>query len=53
MEQLERKMILTALEKHGGNQTRAAKQLGITRQGLAQKMAKYGIGTAERSNQAG
>jgi transcriptional regulator with GAF, ATPase, and Fis domain len=43
VERLEREMILGALRESGGNQTQAAKQLGITRQGLAQKMAKYGM----------
>jgi DNA-binding NtrC family response regulator len=45
VEQLERGMITNALREHHGNQTRAAAQLGITRQALAQKIAKYGIGT--------
>jgi DNA-binding NtrC family response regulator len=43
VEQLERAMIVEAMQRHGGNQTRAAAQLGITRQALAQKLAKYGI----------
>ena len=43
VEQLERGMIVNALREHQGNQTRAAAQLGITRQALAQKLAKYGI----------
>jgi two-component system, NtrC family, response regulator AtoC len=45
VEQLERGMIASALREHDGNQTRAAAQLGITRQALAQKIAKYGIST--------
>ncbi|RMH44032.1 MAG: sigma-54-dependent Fis family transcriptional regulator [Deltaproteobacteria bacterium] len=41
--EFERRIIAQALERHGGNRTRAAKELGITRQGLSQKIAKYGL----------
>ncbi len=40
---LERDMILEALEKSGGNKERAARALGISRQGLYKKLARYGI----------
>jgi DNA-binding NtrC family response regulator len=41
--EFERRVLAQALERHGGNRTRAAKDLGITRQGLSQKIAKYGL----------
>ena len=44
VEKLERQLIAAALKESGGNQTKAAKSLGITRQALAQKLAKYGMG---------
>ncbi|HLF55746.1 MAG TPA: helix-turn-helix domain-containing protein [Thermoanaerobaculia bacterium] len=40
-------MIEEALVRTGGNQSRAAKLLGITRNGLALKLKRLGI-TAER-----
>lgn len=39
----EKKLVLRALEKHLGNISRAAKELGITRQALYRRMEKYGI----------
>lgn len=55
---LERKMIAAALEKSAGNRTRAAKALGITRQGLLKKIKRMGIdpdrfGTASQPISAG
>jgi DNA-binding NtrC family response regulator len=43
LEKLERTMIETALEKNGGNITAAARQLGIHRQSLQQKIAHLGL----------
>lgn len=43
LEEMEKKMIHSALKKHGGNQSAAAQQLGITRQTLYNKLKKYGI----------
>lgn len=43
LEQLERKMITTALAQSGGNRTEAARKLGIHRQLLHTKMTKYGL----------
>ena len=40
---LERKMIVRALEGFGGNRTRSAKALGITRQGLLKKLKRMNI----------
>jgi two-component system NtrC family response regulator len=43
LEQTEKQLIRIALQKSGGNQTRAAKLLGITRSALIYRMKKYGI----------
>ena len=43
LEDLEKNLITKALEKHKGNQTRAAEYLGITRPTLIYRMDKYGI----------
>jgi DNA-binding NtrC family response regulator len=40
---LERRMIVDALEGFGGNRTRTAKALGITRQGLLKKLKRMNI----------
>ena len=43
LEDIERRAILQALERHDGNQTRAAKSLDIPRHVLIYRMKKYGI----------
>ena len=43
LDELERELIVEALEKHGGNQTRAAEYLGITRPTLIYRMEKHGM----------
>jgi two-component system NtrC family response regulator len=40
---LEIRLIHHALEKSQGNRTQAAKQLGISRQGLIKKIERYGL----------
>jgi transcriptional regulator with PAS, ATPase and Fis domain len=40
---LEREAIRTALERHGGNRTRSARDLGIHRSTLIRKIKKYGV----------
>jgi len=40
---LEREMLTAALEKHSGNRTRAAEDLGLSRWGLVQKIKALGI----------
>jgi two-component system NtrC family response regulator len=40
---VEREILRQALEKHGGNQTRAAQYLNITRSALIYRMQKYGL----------
>ena len=41
MAELERRMIADALRKHGGNISRAARELGLTRRGLYLKLERY------------
>jgi transcriptional regulator with GAF, ATPase, and Fis domain len=41
VEQLEKNMIMSALETTAWNQTKAAKHLGLSRQGLIKKMRRY------------
>jgi len=43
METLERQMVMKSLEECGGNVTKAARQLGLSRKGLQLKMIKYGL----------
>lgn len=43
LEELEKELILKALEKSGGNQTKAAQLLGITRSALLYRSQKYDI----------
>jgi transcriptional regulator with GAF, ATPase, and Fis domain/tetratricopeptide (TPR) repeat protein len=43
VEELERRMIVEALRNQGGNVTRTARELGITRRGLQLKLGRYGI----------
>jgi len=41
--EVERSAIVAALDGEGGNQTRAAKRLGLSRRALIYKMEKYGL----------
>jgi Nif-specific regulatory protein len=43
MEQVERWLLAEALREHDGNKTRTAQTLGITREGLHKKLAKFGM----------
>ncbi|NOY46096.1 MAG: sigma-54-dependent Fis family transcriptional regulator [Deltaproteobacteria bacterium] len=43
IEEVERELIVQALEKTGNNQTRAAKMLGLTRDALRYRMKKYDL----------
>ncbi len=43
LDELEKATILRVLEKNGGNMTRAAKELGITRTSLYRRLGKYDI----------
>ena len=42
-EQMEKQMVREALETSGGNRSQASKLLGITRQGLLNKIKRYEI----------
>jgi transcriptional regulator with PAS, ATPase and Fis domain len=44
LETAEREILREALQRSGGNRTRAAKELGLTRQGLVKKLARLGLG---------
>jgi DNA-binding NtrC family response regulator len=43
VEELEQRMLREALEACGFNQVRAAKRLGLSRQGLIKKLKRYGV----------
>ena len=43
VEQLERSLIIDAISTNAGNIKRSSEQLGLTRKGLRDKMARYGI----------
>ncbi len=43
LESMERNAITAAIKQHGGNMSEVARQLGITRQTLYNKLRKYGI----------
>jgi DNA-binding NtrC family response regulator len=43
LETVEHRVIQAALEKHAGNVSRAARELGITRTSLYRRMEKYGL----------
>ncbi|HEX4416804.1 MAG TPA: sigma 54-interacting transcriptional regulator [Kofleriaceae bacterium] len=43
IDQVERWLLTEALRDHGGNKTKTAATLGITREGLHKKLAKFGI----------
>jgi two-component system, NtrC family, response regulator HydG len=43
LEEIERKAVSKALSKHGGNISRAAEELGISRKSLYRRIEKYGL----------
>ncbi len=43
LSEMEKRLILKALDKHNGNVTRAAKELGIDRLALYRRLQKYGL----------
>jgi len=47
MEQLERQVIAEAMQRHRGNKSRAARELGLSRVGLRAKLVRYGLEAAE------
>ena len=50
LEAMERFLIANALQRHGGNRTAAARQLGINPSTLFRKLKLLGIDTAETKN---
>lgn len=52
LEEVEREILRQALEKHSGNQTRAAQYLNITRSALIYRMQKFGLQQAETDHQS-
>ncbi len=48
VEDMERRMVIEALDKHGWNKTRAAQELGLSRKGLKNKIARYDIKPSAR-----
>ncbi|HLU66137.1 MAG TPA: sigma-54 dependent transcriptional regulator, partial [Kofleriaceae bacterium] len=49
LQEMERRAIVAALEACGGNQTQAARRLGISRRSLIYKMERYGLKSPPRS----
>jgi Nif-specific regulatory protein len=47
IEELERKMILRTMEANAWNQTQAARELGLSRQGLIKKLRRYNLDREE------
>ena len=43
LEMLEARLIVEAMKRHGGNKTRVADELGLSRMGLRAKIARYGL----------
>jgi two-component system response regulator HupR/HoxA len=43
VEDMERRLVQEALEKHRWNRTRAARELGLSRKGLKNKITRYGL----------
>ena len=47
IEALERRAVASALNAEGGNRSRAAKRLGLSRQGLLNKLARFGLASGD------
>jgi transcriptional regulator of acetoin/glycerol metabolism len=43
LDEAEKLLIIKAVSRHGGNLTKAAKELGITRASLYRRLEKYGL----------
>ena len=50
VDEMEKRMVIQALEKTGGNRTKAAEKLGISRRTLHRKLNQYGIGKSVSSD---
>lgn len=49
VEQLEAGLVRAALERHRGNHTHAAEELGLSRVGLNNKLKRYGLGRPDQT----
>jgi two-component system response regulator HupR/HoxA len=47
MEQLETRVLQSAMQRHRGNKSRVARELGLSRVGLRAKLARYGLEAGE------
>jgi two-component system NtrC family response regulator len=47
VEQLEKAMVLRALQQHNGNQTKAAKSIGISEKSVRDRLKKWGIAVGD------
>ena len=47
IERLEARLLTAALDRHHGNKSRAARELGLSRVGLRAKLARYGLEAEE------
>ncbi len=47
VDEMEKQMVIQALKKTGGNRTKAAERLGISRRTLHRKLKQYGLGKGE------
>ena len=52
VDQMEKQMVVQALEKTNGNRTKAAEKLGISRRTLHRKLNQYGLGKGENDVEA-
>ena len=50
---MERSAVAGALARHGGRRTAAARELGLTRQGLSKAMKRLGLATREKGPETG
>ena len=53
LEQVERRMIEAALDQHGGNITRVAKALGLSRTALYRRLERHGLAESGGDSGAG
>ena len=51
LEETEKTLIIKALKVHGGNRTKAAEELGISRRTLHRKLNEYGLHEKETTNE--
>lgn len=51
IEDMERQMIMKAMKQYGGNLTKVAAMLGLTRQALYRRLEKYNLGINDQTNE--